>query len=84
MFVQFGGALLSNLNLSIAAFFVIVVLILFLLQFFNELFQFLDKDRDKKYGSKKGFLRNSRKDWALFLLGLFLGSIFFMLVVSLF
>jgi len=61
--------------------YVSVIFVLFVLQAGNEIWQYFDKDRDSKYGGRKGFLENSKKDWTLFLLALFIGSILFFLLV---
>ncbi len=61
--------------------YVSVIFILLILQAGNELFQYFDKDRDSKYGDRNGFIENSKKDWTLFLLALFAGSILFFLVI---
>jgi len=57
------------------------IFVLLILQTFNELLQYYDKDRDKKYGGRNEFLKNSKKDWALFILALFSGSILFFLII---
>lgn len=74
---------IQKLGIDIQHLFIIALLLLIVLQTVNELIQYFDKDRDAKYGSRKGFLLNSRKDWLLFLAGIFLGSIIFTLIVGL-
>lgn len=60
----------------------ILCVVLLLLQTINELMQYLDKDRDSKYGGRREFFRDSKKDWILFLSGLLAGSILFILIIS--
>lgn len=78
-FILYPVFLAVNLKLGIAGQIAVLHSVVFVvtLQAMNEAFQAINKNVAKKYGSWKAFQKNSKRDWAYCILGLFL-SVFFL------
>jgi hypothetical protein len=62
--------------------FIIMPAILTLLQAMNEAFQAIDPKVSEKYENFEAFQKNSKLDWKLYFLGLFLGMIISVILVG--
>ena len=69
------GALFVKNPQTIAPVWLILSGTLFLLQYLNELIQRNDPKVIEKYGSFENFLKNSKRDWKLFIIGWVCGSL---------